>query len=372
MNTITDNWQNYLYQNQRQIIVLALVLIVCLFVYFAGWQLIVGTSGYKIFVSNYDLFTEKLSIRWIKWFGKDIPLESGTSQFITVGSGLNLTMPTNSYKLYFIGFIMLTLVSVRQYKYLLLIIPSALLFVSLRAAAVTSIQFAFKNEIHQILLSFVDPLIYMPMLAMGLFILNNNPLIKPFYVKLRLKFNELLNVSLEMLMLLLILVTPLTRIIINYVDRGIIDQLTTLTLRISQMILGWLNYTTVILANFMYLDKYGLRFEQPCMGLGVVTIVLILVSVVKGKWLNKFIFLTGFFIAFIIMNSLRLAGLLLVIKHFYSNGLDTVFLHDTITYAMYLFAFLSFLLYYFWFQDIDFSKMKNKIAYRLRFKTKVL
>jgi len=361
MNPITDKWQKYLYQNQRHIIVLVLVLSVCLFIYFVGWQWIIGTSGYKLFIYNYNLFTEKISIRWIKWMGKDVPLKSETSQFIAADRGFKLTMPTNSYKLYFIGFIMLTVVSVRQYRYLLLIIPAALLFVSLRAAVVTSIQFAFKNDIHQILLSFVDPLIYLPMLAMGLFILNNNPLIKPFYVKLRLKFNELLNVSLEMLMLLLILVTPLTRIIINYVDRGILDQLTTLTLRISQIILGWLNYTTVISANFMYLDKYGLRFEQPCMGLGVVTIVLILVSVVKGKWLNKFIFLTGFFIAFIIMNSLRLAGLLLLIKHFYSNGMDTVFLHDTITYAMYLFAFLSFLLYYFWFQDIDLLKYRKLI-----------
>ena len=88
-----------------------------MFVYIVGWQLIEQTAWYKGFIWHFNSFTETISIQFIKWFERDISPKSKLVEY-----SVNLTMPINSYKLYFISFIMLTLITVRQYKYLLLFI----------------------------------------------------------------------------------------------------------------------------------------------------------------------------------------------------------------------------------------------------------
>jgi exosortase/archaeosortase family protein len=269
----------------------------------------------------------------------------------------------SSYRFYLAAFFLLFIVPVRDYKYSLLILASSLILIALRAASITIIQLVYPHDM--ILLLWIDPIIYIPMFAIILFVANRTPLLRALYNKINDKFSPLLIISLPQLVLLLLLLTPLPRVILNYLDKTIINGLVKMTLEISKALLNYFGYQTIVTSNFIFLGKFWLRLEQPCLGIGVVTIIWILINSVRGKWYNKFVFLTIFSILFVIMNSIRLSVLLVFIQNTYSSGLNKIELHDSITYFMYLFAFISFLAYYFWFQDVKlesiFLKSKKQV-----------
>jgi len=343
----------YIQQNKRQFLLLSLVLlIVC--IELLSWQYVTQTLAYKGLDLAYTNSTGQLSV-WIANLLGQFP----TFDYLTCHLSLNdnvksLVMPTEAYKFYVIGFILLLLVPIKEYKYSFLLLVSSLLFIALRAAFITIIQLIYPQDM--ILLLWIDPLIYIPMLVIILFVSNRNQIIKPLYDKICDLFSPLLYVSLPTLILVLLLVTPIPRVLLNYLDKGIIDGLTTVTLQISKIILGWFSCETVITSKFIFLGKFWLQLQQPCLGIGVATIVWIMICFTKSYWLNKLIFLIGFSLLFVIMNSIRLSVLLVIIKNSYLTGINKVELHDNITYFMYLFALLSFIVYYFWFQDTKWRK----------------
>ena len=339
----------YIQQNKRQFLLLSLVLlIVC--IELLNWQYVTQTLAYKGLDLAYTNSTGQLSV-WIANLLGQFP----TFDYLTCHLSLNdnvksLVMPTESYRFYLLGFILLLLVPIKEYKYSFLLLVTSLLFIALRAASISIIQLIYPQDM--ILLLWIDPLIYIPMFVIILFVSEKNQLIKPLYDRICALFKPLLIVSLPTLILILLLVTPIPRVVLNYLDRGIIDGLTTMTLEISKIMLRWFGYETVVATKFIFLGKFWLQLEQPCLGIGVATIVWIMIVLIKSHWLNKAIFLIIFSLLFVIMNSIRLSVLLLVIKRTYLTGINKVELHDNITYFIYLFAFMSLLVFYYWFQDI--------------------
>jgi exosortase/archaeosortase family protein len=353
MEQVISNRFTYLQQNKRQLLLLSFIfLLVCFGV--ICWQLLIQTSIYQYSIACFAKVTGRLTVLISNLLGQYPIFEPLTYHLSFNGKFHSLIMPTASYRFYFIGFLLLFVVPIKDYKYSLLLIVSSLAFIALRASAITIIQVIYPQDI--ILLLWIDPLIYIPMFAIILFVSNRNQIIKPLFDKVCSQFKPLLNVSLPILILLLLLVTPIPRVILNYLALNAIDELTTMTLKISKIVLGWFSYETVITTRFIFLGKFWLRLEQPCLGIGVVTLVWILVGCIKSKWLNKLIFLIFFSLLFVVMNSIRLSVLLIIIKKTYLTGLNKMELHDNITYVMYLFAFVSFLIYYFWFQDIKWRK----------------
>jgi exosortase/archaeosortase family protein len=323
-----------------------------------GWQYLSQTFLYKSVDLAYTKFIGHLTLWLANIFGQYPTLEYPTYNLSFNEKVKSLAMPTGSYPFYIAAFLLLLVVPIRDYKYSFIIIVSSIFFIAFRAATISLIQLIYPQNM--ILLLWIDPLIYIPMFAIILFISNKNLIIKHLYTEIRALFIPILNVSLPTLILLLLLLTPIPRVILNYLNRDIIDGIITITLKISKIILGWFGYETVVTAKYLFLDKFWLRLEQPCLGIGVITIVWILVCSIKGQWQNKSIFLILFTLLFVLMNSIRLSVLLLAIKKTYQTGLNKVELHDNITYAMYLFAFISFLVYYFWFQDIKLTKSLRK------------
>lgn len=349
MKEVINKSFTYIIQKKQQLLALLFALLFACFDLIC-WQFIIQTSFYQYIVNSYAKFAGLLTVLIANLMGKHITFEIPTFLLSFNGKFHSLTMPIAAYIFYFIGFTLLLIIPFKKYKYSLLLIVASLLFMALRAATISIIQLIYPQDM--ILLLWIDPLIYLPMYVIVLFVSKNNKIIKPLYDKTCALFSQLLIVSLPTLILLLLLVTPLPRIVLNYLDRNIIAGITTLTLEISKMLLKWCGHETVVTANFLFLGKFWLRLEQPCLGLGVITIVCLMVCFTKGYWLNKTIFLFAFSLLFIVMNSIRLSVLLLIIKHTYSKGLNKVELHDNITYFTYLFAFISLIIYYFWLQDI--------------------
>jgi exosortase/archaeosortase family protein len=319
-----------------------------------SWQYVTQTFAYKSINLTYTNFIGQLAV-WIANLLGQFPTFDSKTYHLSLNDRVKLLIiPTESYRFYVIGFILLLLVPIKEYKYSFLLLVSSLLFIALRAAFISIIQLIYPQDI--ILLLWIDPFIYIPMVVIILFVSTRNQLIKPLYDRICALFKPLLIVSVPTLILVLLLVTPIPRVLFNYLDKGIIDGLTTITLQVSKIMLKWFDYKAVVSANFLFLGKFWLQLEQPCLGIGVVTIVWILVCFIKSQWLNKSIFLILFSLLFVIMNSIRMSVLLLVIKNTYLTGLNKVVLHDNITYFMYIFAFVSFLIYYFWFQDLKWRK----------------
>ena len=343
----------YLSQNKQQVFLLLFVLLLISFVHLFGWDIIATTGFYKNFCNNFNLFTANLIIFLSNLLGNHPHYLPGTVQMWLDDTIVNLIMPVGSYKFYFVGFILLFIVPLKYYKYSLLIIVLSILFIAFRAAIITIFHLIFPHDL--ILLLWIDQLIYIPMFVILLFVANKNPIFKPFFKKLNYLFKPLIIVSLPTLVLMLLLLTPLSRIILTYVGREFIAELTTTTLKISKILMEWFGYETVVSTKYIFLGKFWLSLEQPCLGIGVATIVVILVATVKSDWKNKVVFLIIFNLLFVLMNSIRLAVLLITIKNSYLTGLKKVELHDDITYFMYFFAFISFLIYYFWFQDLKFK-----------------
>ena len=348
----------YLKKNKQQFLHLLFVLLLIGFVHLVVWQIITDTVLYNYCTGIFSLFTAKLTIFLSDQLGQHTIYLQNTGQLCDNVNIVTLVMPNASYEFYFVGFLLLFFVPRKYYIFSLLIILISLFYLAFRAAAISIIQLLYLQDM--ILLLWIDPLIYIPMFVIILFVLNKNPKLKPLYDKIIALFRPFLSVSLPNLILILLLVTPLPRVILNYVDRSLIDELTNATLIISKTLMSWFGYDTIVSSKFIFLGKFWLRLEQPCLGIGVATIVTILVTAVKSRWVNKVLFLIVFYLLFILMNSIRLSVLLLAIKHTYSSGINKIELHNNITYFMYFFAFISFFIYYFWFQDIEISKSNKK------------
>lgn len=363
MAQIKAEFFTHIQQDKYQLYKL-LFIFLFVFIQLVGWQYLTQTLCYLSIENLYTKLTGQLTVSLANLFGQYPAFDPLTYNLSINNTVKALIMPTAAYRFYVAGCMLLFVVPIKEYKYLLLLISSSLLLITLRASTISIILLIYPQN--TILLLWIDPLIYIPMLAIIIFIVNKNKIIKPFYRKIRLRFSQLLNVQLTTLILLLLIVTPIPRVVLNYVDKGLIDGLASITLRISKFILSVFGYDAVVTTKFIFLGKFWLRLDQPCLGIGVFTIITILICAIKGKMVNKSIFLIVFSLLFVLMNSIRMSVLLVVIKNTYMNGLNKVELHDNITYIMYLFAFLSFITYYFWFQDIDFG---DKIKKRMQLKS---
>jgi len=357
MKQVITNPFTHILQKKRQFLLLLFVLLlVCIGL--ICWQFIIQTTFYQYLINYYIKFTGQLTVLIANLIGQHVTFEIRNFLLSFNGKFHPLTMPIAAYRFYFIGFILLLIVPFKEYKSSFLLIISSLLFIALRSAIISIIQLIYPQDM--ILLLWIDPLIYLPMFVIVLFVSKKNKIIKPLYDKTCTLFRPLLNVSFPALIFIFLLATPIPRVVLNYLDIGIIEGLTTMTLEISKVMLKWFGYETVLIANFLFLGKFWLQLEQPCLGIGVVTIVWIMVCFTNSYWLNKSLFLIVFSLLFVIMNSIRLSVLLLIIKQTYLTGINKVELHDNITYFTYLFAFISLLIYYFWFQDIKWRS--NKMA----------
>ncbi len=146
---------------------------------------------------------------------------------------------------------------------------------------------------------------------------------------------------------LLIVISPLPRVIFTYLHSDILPFIVNFILSVSKLFLGMLGRNAVIDGQLIYLESNWVDLEYPCIGIGVFTLVAVLIFSIRDKLSFKLIYLSAFALLYMIINGLRLGVLLLYIHNTYHEiGLDKLLLHNYATYFMYVMAFAGFALYW--------------------------
>jgi exosortase/archaeosortase family protein len=352
-------------QNRQLFYIIASALLFIFFIQFVGWSFISQTIVYKTFEHGFSDLTGTLSVFLSQILGYHATYQSISSEFILSTRSVKLIIPSDAFKFYFIAFLSLVLVPGRYFENTAYVIFS-LIFLIIRAAIINAIKLLYFNQIHNILLLLLEPLIFMPLFFIIVYILKNNPTLRILFDKMNQRFSHSLRFSFTSIILMVMLITPLPRVIFTYMNGGIMEFITHKTLNLSRFFLHIFNYNNVTISGkTIFLDHYWIQLEHPCLGIGIFTIISILIFSCKSHWLNKMVYFVILSPILTIANGIRIALLLIYFKqNFGLVNINLRELHDNSSNIIYLIAFALFLLYLFWFQDIDLVGFKKRYSLR--------
>lgn len=332
---------------RKQLILFLLILSFGFIVLFFGWDLIVGTEIYHLFNLVYNGFVAKIVINTGVVFGYPIIYDSHVGLLTCESAVSRLVMPVESYKYLFTGFLLFVLQNVKAWRSYTPVFIFVLLFVAIRAALISYIMLVYKGIIHSTLLVWLDPAIFIALYVLAMQFVNNNYFLHKLYIQLELRFSHILNISFAKLILLLIIIPPLPRVIFTYLHSDILPFIVNFILSISKFFLGLFGRNAIIDGQLIYLENNWVDLEYPCIGIGVFTLVAVLILSIRDKLSFKLIYLSVFAVIYMIINGVRLGVLLLYIFNTYHEiGLDKLLLHNYATYFMYVMAFAGFALYW--------------------------
>jgi hypothetical protein len=201
--------QHIFNQNKQQSYRLLFVLLLCTFTYLFGWHWLTETATYKIIIVYYSQFVAFLTIQFAGYFGQEPLYNQQTNQMILPYNQTLLIMPVGSYQFYFVSMLLLLLVPIKHYKSTISLVFFTVFFIAIRATVITSIHLLNHGGVHNILLLLVDPMIYIPMFLILLFVFNKNSLLKQFYDRILRLFKPILSISLPTVVFLLIVFKPI-------------------------------------------------------------------------------------------------------------------------------------------------------------------
>lgn len=346
MTSFSSNTINSVRMDKKQIIRLIIVSFVSVLVLLFGWKIISDTELFKFIEEHYNRFTAKIVQCIGSLSNKNIDYNSDLKVFTFEKEISKLIMPVFAYRLLAAGFILLALVPLKKWKTSLSAIIFVMLFLSLRGALITYISLFYRNNIHEVLLVWLDPIIYVTLLVLGIYIIRNNALLNKIFNYFESEFSKSIFISLNTLFFLLIVIPPIPRVLFTYLHSEIMPSIVNFILFFSKQFLAIMGKTAEVSGRFIHLENNWIDLEYPCIGLGVFTLVATLVIATKGRLKIKLIYLSAFALIFLILNALRLSVLLLYINSTYQEiGLNKVELHNNATYFMYIVAFVGFLIW---------------------------
>lgn len=348
MTRFSNNTINSFRMDRKQIIRLIIVFFGSFLMFLFGWRIISDTESFQFIEEHYNRFTVKVVQSIGSLSNKSIDYDYDL-KVLTFGNKMSkLIMPVFAYRLLAAGFILLALVPFKKWKTSLSAIIFVMLFLSLRGALITYISLFYKNNIHEVLLVWLDPVIYVAFLVLGIYIIRNNALLSKILNYFEFEFSKSLTTSLSTLFFLLIIVPPIPRVLFTYLHSEIMPSIVSFILFFSKQFLAIVGKTAEVSGRFIHLENNWIDLEYPCIGLGVFTLIATLVLATRGRLKVKLIYLSVFAFIFLILNALRLSLLLLYINSTYQEiGLNKVELHNNATYFMYVVAFAGFLVYWF-------------------------
>jgi exosortase/archaeosortase family protein len=335
------------------------VLIVILFFLLGGNSLVKHIDIYQSFFDSYTHFQG----RTITYF-LNLMHENATylpSQKSVLLNGTNTIPLYSNFALrYYIYVIVVLLVLPKKYlkSFLLMTISFFLLFL------LSSLMCVFEIKYYDTFGSFLGGVIVglRPVLLICLIVfkIDNNDLFKRIYIRANSFVRERINFSIFQILLLFFLITPVFGLI-NYIIMNdfkvLLNDFSKVLLSLSHLFLTVLNYSTNIVGRSIYLGKYSVYLGDPCLGIIVTLTFIFIIYSIKSSWLNRLIFMVLGSIVMIIMNSVRIAYLLIHL-HKYGHYTLTMEVHELSDYFFYIIVFLMVILYLFWFQHIQFKSKK--------------
>ena len=176
--------------------------------------------------------------------------------------------------------------------------------------------------------------------------------------RVSLKIKDRFSISIIGLFIIIATFIYMHRTIDIFANYGSFDWLLKSILWLSQQFMFILGYSETIITNhYLYLGINYVSIGAPCLGIGIMSSVSLLILLIRSPWLNKILYIFFSMIVMIFMNSIRVVFLLI---HLYKNqsyqlAMDA---HDLSNYFFYIVVFLLFLGYILWFQYVPLFRGK--------------
>ncbi len=325
------------------------------------WESISNSFFFEEFNQFFDNFTGKLTVYISKIFNSELIYSFDTRLLHYNSNSIKLQLPYNSYKYFFIAFLFLFMLPVKEWKSIFLVVILVLLLVSFRAAFIGLIDLkyfgVFKHDFRRVFLVWLEPSINIAVFAIFASILYYNNLLNNVLYLINTRISNNFNTNLILIIFLLIVIPPLPRVLISAFFPDLIDFFVKTVLNCSVLTLNIFGYDAKTSGKFIMLDSNWVALEYSCLGIGVFTMMLIVLFAHKNSILNKVVYSFVFFIFYNVINSIRLAGLLLYLNNISQLRKDEMYyLHDFVSSIMYIFAYLGLFLYLFWFSNLKLLK----------------
>lgn len=264
-----------------------------------------------------------------------------------------LVVPEGALLPYLLIFVFLLSYNIYKPLHSVLIILLSIIFLIIRSFIITLI-FAVGLESHPTLvLLLIDTMIYYPLVLIVFYLTHYTPAFIRFYSSFKRIYQNQFAGSPFLLIAFLLILPSLPRVIPAYISPDFIPSIIHSTIQHTAALINlFTDYSPRAYGKYLFLESNWISLEHPCLGTSVVVIILILIAFTKSDFLNKLTFSVVFVLGFHVLNTIRLAGLLVYI---YENPellqSGRAFLHNTITYVMYFFALVSFYLYHYWYSQ---------------------
>lgn len=256
-----------------------------------------------------------------------------------------LVLPTSAYPFFIVLSMFAIVIPFRKLYSLIIYFVSVYFFIVLRAVIVTFIYLFLFYTKHRVLLYVIDPLIYMPAFFWVLYVIKSNSNLLAILNRFNSSLSNISYLNIQKVVLLFIVIPPLPVTIFTYSGNSL-EWIISIILRGSQLFVSFLGLETTVAGNRILLGSNWIGLGLPCIGLGVMSTVAILMGIMKGLFVNKLLWFSLFAFVFQIVNSIRLGAALFYLNQYYTlNYISLKVLHDIITYIMYLVAFVFVFLY---------------------------
>jgi len=338
-----------LLNNEVQLILISLILMFSVAFYF--WPLFISTEYYKISYLFLQNFICNVTLAISEILGYQIDYNNIVNSFEYKSITQKIVFPLYSFKVLLITLPLLLIVYknvVSNFCFQIFVF----LFFIFRSSFITLILLLHKNDIHAVLLVLLDNIRIFPYIILIIYIIRNSNLLQKTYSLINKRFELILSVSIIKLILILFIIAPLPRVIITYLEVDILNWLSNFTLHISKIIMSIFNFQTKIIGNTISIDNYWIHLGHGCIGLGMITILYILIFSMKGIIINKIVYSIILFVVLTFFNALRINMLLLYFKLGWNHTISNANIHTYSNYFIYFIGFIVFIGYVFWFNEL--------------------
>lgn len=338
----------------KLVIVASFSIILLLFL----WNFIDHTNYYYSIINLFKFFSGKLIELISGLTNSPVTYLATTQKLVSSTHTWEIVIPLKAFPVFTALLTTVFVLPLRKYYHVFLFFISTTIFLIARTIIIMLFRIYLTGTIHNIWLLWIDSTIYLPAFCWVNYLVKNNNVLLFYSIKTNTVIIRNSYMTIKQIVLLLILVTPLPRILLTYMGNSL-EGLTTLLLSTSKGILKVFGYNAAITGRTLFIDNNWLRLEPTCIGIGVWTIVLLLILVMRGNIINKVLFILGFSFIFLLTNSLRLALTLDYIHSVYGHHLIMFTrVHNIITYVMYVVSFILLYIYIFWFNDLNLHHKK--------------
>jgi len=349
-------FRSVLLRFKNEAIQLIIVSVIAFSIVFFGWNRFINTEFYTIILNFLHHLVGSFTQLISELSDMPVTFDSSSGNLINASNLWEVVLPLGAFPVYFTLIVFVFLLPPKKYYTVLIYIFSTAAFIIIRSTIIMLFKIYLASTAHYVWIAFIDSTVYLPAYLWIVYLIESNNLHRYYSIKINTEIKRISYFTVQEITLFLILFNSLPRIILQYSGNAI-EYITTVTLKGSQLFLKLLHYDTVLIDKTIFMDINWVRLEIPCIGIGVWTIVVILILSIRGSAINKAIFIPVFSIIFMLINSVRLAYTLLYLHdNCVCNSLKLSHLHDSITYVMYLFAFIFLATYILWFHTIKFNK----------------